>query len=585
MKLFSFIFLILFSFLANSNEIEVIELHENKSLDQMVMDQIETDLDDNIQNDITTVEPSENNQDLNIDDVEETSSIIITNNSWENIDSDFVDKVLKNALNINSLTLQKEFNNYLLNLNLDYSLKKNRDIFYLVVNYFYKIGDLPNSFNLIKSRDINNDENILFYNLIEMNYLLSTFKLEQVCSFKDQLSQNINLTYNFIDKIEIFCLVLQNKLSEAQLLNSIMQETEIKKDENFQTLFLYLYDQDYINNSDTFSFSEKINSDLIFLYSAMARIAELPLNQKFLDVDSTNMAIPIILNKSSPKELRIKAANQSFINKTISIDSLAALYQSVDFDSSQFDNPKQTIEELSNNVEIIMSFYFQLINIQIFPSERLEALISFWNFAKTNNLEEIAYSLTYKITDSIEITSDYLLESPQISTSYIYNGDYEKAVAWIDFYENANGIDDQSTFVKILLDLYTSENLDKILNTISENFDKLIDKDNYRNEELIYVLFEILDKKQDKNLKQNFNNVYDDRQMPSLFINENIINSIENKNDNDFLIYSIISLNNKNWNDIHPNHLKIILYGYLEYEKNDLIKKIILEIFKNYKIL
>ena len=40
-----------------------------------------------------------------------------------------------------------------------------------------------------------------------------------------------------------------------------------------------------------------------------------------------------------------------------------------------------------------MAYYFQLINIQIFPNERLEALINFWDFAKKNNLEEIAYAL------------------------------------------------------------------------------------------------------------------------------------------------------------------------------------------------
>ena len=33
------------------------------------------------------------------------------------------------------------------------------------------------------------------------------------------------------------------------------------------------------------------------------------------------------------------------------------------------------------------SYFFQLINIQIFPSERVEALIEFWDFAEKNNLD------------------------------------------------------------------------------------------------------------------------------------------------------------------------------------------------------
>ena len=36
-------------------------------------------------------------------------------------------------------------------------------------------------------------------------------------------------------------------------------------------------------------------------------------------------------------------------------------------------------------------------------------------------------------------------------------------------------------------------------------------------------------------------------------------NSIINNNDDKFLFYSLISLNDKNWNDIHPEHLKLIL--------------------------
>ena len=42
-----------------------------------------------------------------------------------------------------------------------------------------------------------------------------------------------------------------------------------------------------------------------------------------------------------------------------------------------------------NNKELSMAFLFQLVNIQIFPKDRLDILIQFWDFAKKNNLEEI----------------------------------------------------------------------------------------------------------------------------------------------------------------------------------------------------
>ena len=317
----------------------------------------------------------------------------------------------------------------------------------------------------------------------------------------------------------------------------------------------------------------------------MTRIADLPLNEQFLKVDSMNMAIPIILNRATSIDLRIKAANQSFENDFISIESLAALYQSVDFDSSQLNNPEETILELSGNVDLLMAYYFQLVNIQIFPSERLESLIEFWNFAKIHKLENIAYSLSYKIIDSIEISSDYLRYATKISTSYIYNNDFEKALNWITFYENANGVDDKSTLVRILLSLYSTNEVESIISIINENFEKLTDVKNKNSEELIFILFDTLQNDNTHQLKQNFSNIFDDRSMPSVFISENIKDAINNKNDDKFLIYSIISINNKEWEEINPHHLRILLKGYFGYNNTNLIRNLVLEIFKNYNIL
>ena len=124
-----------------------------------------------------------------------------------------------------------------------------------------------------------------------------------------------------------------------------MLETEAKIDNNFQQLYsVIISNNNELENIDI-KFSDPIDKDLIFLYSSMLRIAELPLNPDFLKVDSKNLAIPIILNQSSPIDLRIKAANDSFLGNNISIESLAALYQSVDFNSSQLNNPTETIEK------------------------------------------------------------------------------------------------------------------------------------------------------------------------------------------------------------------------------------------------
>ena len=98
----------------------------------------------------------------------------------------------------------------------------------------------------------------------------------------------------------------------------------------------------------------------------MLRIAELPLNRIF-ESDSKNLAIPIILNQSSPIDL--VALNDSFLGNNISLKT-AALYQSVDFNSLNL----IILETLKNSLIILVlnSISFQLINIQIFPSEKLK---------------------------------------------------------------------------------------------------------------------------------------------------------------------------------------------------------------------
>ena len=80
-------------------------------------------------------------------------------------------------------------------------------------------------------------------------------------------------------------------------------------------------------------------------------------------------------------------------------------------------------------------------------------------------------------------------------------------------------------------------------------------------------------------------NVFDDRQYLSLFAKERINQSIKDEKNDFFLIYSTLSMNNKEWKEIHPEHLKLILTGYLSYENTKLLKEIMIEIFENYNIL
>ena len=588
MKLILIIILLFFSKIISANEsendeVEVIILHESKSLDQMVLDNLNNE--NNINEVVENASVVDANEEVSTNEVAVEQIEIVKDNFIYKKQIKDLNNYFDNLQNINSKTLQKQIIEVLENLQLDLEIEQDKEILFLIVNYFKSIGQINKSFELIEKYELSNHKNFNFYNKVKLDYFLSTFQLNEACNFREELNSNIILEYSFLEKLDIFCSILNNNESEARLLNSILVESENYLDNYFQMLFSLITnpaDQLLFNNEIK---NSEINKELIFLYSAMTRIAELPFSHEFYELDKKNLSIPIILNQASPIDLRIKAANESFLENLITVDSLAALYMSADFNSDQFNNSKNTIDSFTNNKELSMAFLFQLVNIQIFPNDRLNALVQFWDFAKQNNLEEISYKLSNNMLGSIDATSENIIYGPKIASAYIFNNNFEKAITWIELYENAKEVDTKSIYTRLLLDLYSTNNLDSFINSLNLTLDNYIEDQNNENEELFLVLKDVMNFDTKANTNINLDKIFDERLMPSITLFNEIKNSIVNNNDDKFLIYSLISLNNKNWNEIHPEHLKLILKGYLAYNDGLLFRNLILEVFKNYKFI
>ncbi len=586
MKFFLIILFIVFSnnIFANeddSTEVEVINLHESKSLDQMVLENL------NQEEEIEEIIENTNKTDTTASNEDEVKQIeIIKKNFIHNSETKILMEYFENLEKINSKILQKQIIQVLENLQLNLETDKDKQTFFLIINYLQSIGQINKSYELIERYELSDDKNFSFYTGVKLNYLLSTFQLNEACNFKDELNSNINLDFFYLEKLDIFCLILNDNQSEANLLNSILIESEIKLDNYYQYLISLISSKSDQINMDHNIVNSEINKELIFLYSAMTRIAELPFSHEFYELDKKNLSIPIILNQASPIDLRIKAANESFLENLITIDSLAALYMSADFNSDQLNNPIETIDLFSGNKELSMAFLFQLVNIQIFPNDRLESLIQFWDYAKKHSLEEIAYKLSFNMLSSIEANSENIIYGPQIASAYIYNNNFDSALGWIKLYESAKEVDAKSIYTRILLDLYSSNDLNSFINSINITLNTFnYDQENQQNAELLYVLKSVMNLEISYNTNLNLNKIFDNREMPSIFLINEINDSIFNKDDEKFLIHSLISLNNKNWSDIHPEHLKILLKGYLQYNEGMLFRNIILELFRSYKFI
>jgi len=598
---FTLLFVSIFNFLY-ADDIDIIELHENKTLDQLVLEtdsgnneiQANNNEDDdskesfekelNIEEESNIIEEESNIEEEN-PLIENEEIIIDVSNFWEAVDPSRLSIYFRNINSINSPTLYNEFVKLLTDFNLDINNSKNKEILFLIIKKLIGLGEIQKAYNLIQSIQLPNDENLIFYKTLKLNYLFSTYQLNEACELKNDFnSQEIKLSNYYLEKADIFCLVMEEKIDEANLLNSILLETEINDDQYFQDLLNILINHKNDGEKVSLTLTEGYFEDLIFLYSAMLRIAELPLTEKFLQIDPNNLSIPIILSNATDLELRLKAANKAYLNNLISIESLAALYQSVDFNSDQLNNPTTTLEKLKDKNELIMAYFFQVMNIQIFPSSRIGVILDFWKFAELNNLEKISFHLTYNIISSIEPSADRANIGPQLATAFIYNNNYQKALKWIILTQNSDLSNENLENVKLLYDVYRSEDTQKILNYITDNYDNLINSESTITKEILLVALNVLDSDNNYNSNLFFEKVMDERQMPTIFLNSEIEQAIKNKDESNLFLLILVSLNNKEWIEIHPEHLKLVLKGIKNYKNSELLKNTLLNIFENNKI-
>ena len=593
-----FIISLLFGTSLLSNEVQIIELHSNKSLDQLVLES------NNNNEDSNTIKELEDNENLNENEKFEENQqenqttelteaavnvseeiTLIKQETIFDIDQNFLSNYLDSIQNIKSNTLQNEFIKILYDTKFDNDNYSEENV-YFIIKKLYQTGEIQKAYDLVKKLDlqnVGNKNNLNFFYFIKLNYLYSSYQLAEACELKSELlEKSVILPRNLIEKTDIFCLVLDNKFSEAKLLNSLLLEKEIEADNNFQQLLNHMFLQDKNNGSvnliDNIKFKE-----LVFLYSAMLRINELPLDEEFIKVDPLNLSIPVILSKSTNMSTRIQAAHEAYIDRTISIDSLSALYQSVDFNSKQLNQPEKTISSLKSK-ELIMAYYYQLANIQIFPDDRLNVILRYWKFANQTGLEKIAYAVSEKIIETFSISAENSNFAMQIALANISNNNYEAALKWINLYEVSNDDIENVSYAKFLINLNQSKDLNTIINYLSNadsNFDQI---KNQASQESFFVLKKFLEIKEQNNQNLLYTDFLDKRLMPSFFLMRDIKLSANNNNELSLFLLSLISIDDRSWTELHPQHLNLVLESMNTYKNGALIKQIIIEILNELKI-
>ena len=619
MNYFIILFVYLFStFAVYSEEIKIIDLHND------IKDETETN-DNNIAETIIENNINETvilNEELLLDQNEEIladssgeneesksnleEKELINNDSvnneidvveslpdfWQNSDKEDLEFLFDNLAINNSKVLTSLLFDTLVGYVNAPNIYSQEEFDNLRIKTLINLGQTEKALSLINN--INTYDNYKdYYDLLKLNYYFSINDLNNACNFKENFQENLNDKTNILLKINIFCSFIQNKVEEAVFLNSLLLDTN-DNDDYFQKIFFNLKnDKKELIDISTLSFSD----DLIAIYSAMLRIGNFPLNEKFLEYDPINFSLPIILSSSTDMFLRLKSAHKAYELGLLKAESLSALYQSVDFTYEQLNDSTQTAENTQKIPEMRMALLFQKANVQLLPITRLESLKEFWNYAQANNMELLAYDMSKNLIESIEPSEELFEYAILISRAHIYNKNFTLAERWIQFTDTY--INDQVDLnvkelqsIKLLYDLKTSENNDSFINILIANLynkeSKLyeINNSDSLNDEILTTILSIII--QDANLsillKEN-KQLLDERIMPSRYIIEKIVDSSQSNDLGELILSTNISMNGKLWSEINSYHLKILLESFSRVQLYDVFKDLIIEILEESKII
>ena len=233
MNFFKLIFVtfILFAFSTKANDVQIIELHKNKSLDQLVLEtennennvsnSINIENDNNVVQESNIIEDKSNSD--NIDDQNANTEnadaqiVNIEKETFFDLDNSLISIHFEALKNIKSKTLHREFVNILSNIDLaDETIYG--DKVYFIIKKLYEIGEIEKAYDLVSKINLESanidKQNLEFFYLIKLNYLFSSYKLSEVCNLRlILLEQSIYLPKNLLQKSHIFFLPLENKIS------------------------------------------------------------------------------------------------------------------------------------------------------------------------------------------------------------------------------------------------------------------------------------------------------------------------------------------------------------------------------------
>ena len=213
---------------------------------------------------------------------------------------------------------------------------------------------------------------------------------------------------------------------------------------------------------------------------------------------------------------------------------------------------------------------------------------------RKNNFNILAYDISRKLIDTIEPSSELSEFGLQIARAHIYNNNFKLADKWITYTESFKSENeefvDKIKSVRLLYNLKNSIDDNQFTNILIDNLynmDSDIFNSNYKDstkQEIIFTLLSIISDNQNINLIGN-KILFEQRSMPSRYLLNKIRNSAKIKSFGELILSINISMIDKKWSEIHPEHLKIILNSLKITYNEKILNEIVIEILEESKII
>ena len=430
------------------------------------------------------------------------------------------------------------------------------DLILIRINKLIELGDFDNAKSLIDLVNKKDNEEILIKQT-EINLSLNNFDLaclnieEQRKSFKQNL---------FWRKVEIFCQILNGKTNKANLSLSLLKEEKNFNDENFLKIIDSLIYKDEINDESL------VNLNLLNL--VMTRVANINIKESYVLNDDPLLLTMIYRMPNAPIKLRIEAIEKSKKLLNLPIETIEEIYNSYDL--------KEKDKNISLDDNILLgsdtqSILFQMAIAEDDEEKKAKIIQKSLELASINGNFTLISKLNLNSLLEIKPSKNLSWFASYAAKSLLISNNKKEAMKW---YEVLKKEKDKNTelfnnFIElwVIVEFLNLKNKESGYKNISQNeILKSIDKFDSQNKKLVFdtLGFYILENFGVKINPQFWlinldNQEIESKQLPNSSLISLLKNASENKKVGETILLILMSLDNKNFNQLHPFFLQIVI--------------------------